>query len=84
LESGFRERFPKLLRCKLSVRWEINRTNIQPDNPNWVVRLSFKSVNGKPGFFKRITDTANPIVVTIGGGVNCAVYGYAGFVEGFD
>jgi len=45
--------------------------------------FSFEPVDGKPGLCKRITDTAKPIVVTVGGGLNGTVYGYAGFVNGF-
>ncbi len=48
-----------------------------------MILFSFELVYIKPGFCKRITDTANPIVVTIGGGVNRPLYGYAGFVDGF-
>jgi hypothetical protein len=33
------------------------------------MRFSFEPVNGKPGFCKRISDTAKPTGVTIGGGV---------------
>jgi hypothetical protein len=56
---------------------------VQPNNPNWMMRFSFEAVNGKPGFYKRISDTPRPIVVTVGGGVNRTLYGYAGFVDGF-